>query len=153
MSSCPRWIRWRQQGWWTQEALDAQEAGYIRALRPLYNYEHNGQNPYRIPIPEAHRQRWARDDAAGRPRWQPGERTQLSGRVPMSQAKRRWTRRRVRAALLAGSWLLVALAATVWFARVVTLSSAVMAGMIAATAVLLVGWGGAHSARGRSRRR
>jgi hypothetical protein len=146
------------QGWWTPAELDAQEAGYIRALRPLYNYEYNGRNPHRIPIPVAREQRWARDDAAGRPRWQPGERTQLGGgRVPMTQSRKhlrvRWTRRRVRAALLAGSWLLLAVAATVWFARVVPLSSAAMAGMIAATAVLLVGWGGARSTGGRRRQR
>ncbi len=94
----------------------AAERAAIEAERPLYNYEWNLNNPRRIPIPVAREQRWARDRAAGRPQWQPGERTQQTGgRVSMSQswrhARARWSRQRIRRATRLSRW---ALAAAVW---------------------------------------
>jgi hypothetical protein len=43
----------------------AAEKEAVERLRPLYNYEYNLDNPDRIPIPEARRQREARDRAKG----------------------------------------------------------------------------------------
>lgn len=61
-----------------KDAVLAAEADAIRRERPLFNYRENLDNPHRVEIRWAERQRWARDDADGRPRWvkpQPRDRT------------------------------------------------------------------------------
>jgi hypothetical protein len=52
-----------------QSVLDATEEQRIKADLPTYNRIHNEANPNAISIPEAERQRWDRDDRAGRDRW------------------------------------------------------------------------------------
>lgn len=67
-----------EQGLWTKAERDAREIAAIKRIRPRYNYEHNLDNPERIPIydPRTGRyvqldQRHVRDRAAGREPWQP----------------------------------------------------------------------------------
>jgi hypothetical protein len=62
-----------EQGVWDKGELDRREIAAIRRLRPRYNYDHNQGNPNRVEKWRARDQRWARDDAAGRPRWVPPE--------------------------------------------------------------------------------
>ncbi|MFI5938120.1 hypothetical protein [Actinoplanes sp. NPDC051494] len=57
--------------YWGKDAVLAAEQAAVEAERPLYNYEWNRGNPLRIEIWRAKEQRWARDDAVGRPRWVP----------------------------------------------------------------------------------
>jgi hypothetical protein len=61
--------------WPSKDSVLAAEEAAVLAELPIYNYEYNLANPDRVPIPEAVRQRWARDDAAGRPRWVPPQKT------------------------------------------------------------------------------
>jgi hypothetical protein len=91
----------------------AAERAAIEAERPLYNIEYNLANPDRIPPWTAREQRWARDDAAGRPRWQPGERTHAAtapfasrrALVSVRHLRQRWTRRRIRSTLRTVRWV------------------------------------------------
>lgn len=66
-----------------KDAVLAAEKTAVEAERPLYNYEWNLGNPRRVEIWRAKQQRWARDDAAGRPRWVPPRQ-----RVPGQAARR-----------------------------------------------------------------
>jgi hypothetical protein len=54
-----------EEGWWTCAELDERERFHIARLQPVYNHEANLNNPYRVPIFEARRQRDARDAARG----------------------------------------------------------------------------------------
>lgn len=67
------------EGVWTDDELDAQEQAMIRRIMPRMNYEYNLHNPRRIEIWRQREQRWARDDAANRPRWVPLEGRQVGG--------------------------------------------------------------------------
>jgi hypothetical protein len=87
----------------TEEDALAAERARIEALLPLANREHNWANPCRVDFGPA-----------------PGgsaRRARTGRRVPMSQSSRhprRWSRRARRRAWLAGAWLVLALAGTVW---------------------------------------
>lgn len=54
-----------------KDAVLAAERAAVEAELPLYNDEWNRGNPHRIDLEQARLQRWARDDAAGKPRWAP----------------------------------------------------------------------------------
>lgn len=72
------------------QALRA-EAAAIKAERPLYNIRENMGNPLRVKPWEAKAQRWARDDAAGKPRWvPPKERPDADPVVRVPAQARRW---------------------------------------------------------------
>jgi hypothetical protein len=97
------------EGMWTDAELDRQEQAAIRRVRPRMNYEHNLHNPQRIEIWRQREQRWARDDAAGRPRWVPLENRQAGGLLgqPVGVPDRppRRQLRAERGGFLAGYWL------------------------------------------------
>lgn len=64
--------------WEVDDAIYPGKVAVVEAERqaiedelPLYNYEFNLGNPHRVEIWRAKEQRWARDDAASRPRWRP----------------------------------------------------------------------------------
>lgn len=59
------------EGWWTDAELDAAELAAIRQTRPRYNIAGNEGNPDRVKPWVARDQRRERDEAAGRPVWQP----------------------------------------------------------------------------------
>jgi hypothetical protein len=61
------------EGEWTKAERDAAEVAEINRLRPRLNHDENLWNRERIPLPEQLTHRWARDDAAGLPRWIPLE--------------------------------------------------------------------------------
>ncbi len=63
--------------------------------RPRYNWSLNEDNPRQVPRPLAVEQRWARDDAFGRPRWVPLEDRPPAGAVAPGPAGLRpaWWRR------------------------------------------------------------
>lgn len=88
-----------ERAWADKGAVLRAEREAVGAERPLYNVEWNGGNPDRIGFEEQVRQRWARDDAAGRPRWRPGR---GQGRRPRPVAPVP-ARRRVR---VSGWWVL-----------------------------------------------
>jgi hypothetical protein len=67
------------EGVWTDAELDREEQQAIRRIRPRMNYEYNLHNPERIEIWRQQEQRWARDDAAGRPQWVPLDARPLGG--------------------------------------------------------------------------
>ncbi|MEU0078500.1 hypothetical protein ABZY58_11440 [Micromonospora tulbaghiae] len=120
-----------EEGLWTQAELDARERHYIRhgavlvlgqpAQRPVYNYEHNLDNPQRIEVWRAREHRQVRQ-----PGWQPsGGRVDVqrtAARVGAAAARLesravdlaaglirwRWTPARVGGLILAGCWLVVA---------------------------------------------
>jgi hypothetical protein len=58
-------MRILDQGWWTDDELDARERYWIGVLQPRLNYRDNEHNPDRIPIWLQRQQRDARDLAAG----------------------------------------------------------------------------------------
>lgn len=62
-------------------AVVAAERVAVQRERPLYNDEWNRGNPDRIGYAEQVRQRHERDAAAGRPLWQPGDRTRRLARA------------------------------------------------------------------------
>ncbi|WP_345509450.1 hypothetical protein [Phytohabitans houttuyneae] len=100
------------KGVWTEAQLDACEQHHIRSLRPLYNIDHNGGNPNRIPPWEAVAQRQARE-----PGWTPHQPPAVP--YPRYAPYAGWTWRQWRRVLLAGLWLLLAgglwwTAADVW---------------------------------------
>jgi hypothetical protein len=75
------------------------EDATIKDLAPLYNYEGNLDNPRRVPIPEARRQRAARDRARGeRQPWAPPAdgRVKPSRRAAAATTRRQPGRRRSR---------------------------------------------------------
>jgi hypothetical protein len=55
----------------TAAELDALELGFIRDLKPLYNFEGQEHATHRITKPDAVSQRHARDRSAGLPLWSP----------------------------------------------------------------------------------
>ncbi|HLL69040.1 MAG TPA: hypothetical protein VK453_25495 [Micromonosporaceae bacterium] len=121
--------------------LEAERAA-VEAERPLYNYEWNLDNPERVEIWKAKEQRAARDAAAGKQTWQPGERDRAyrapaprsaPARRPPREPRRevlrpptlppRWRRRRNEAAAWTAAWLV--LAGTLWWLAGVLLPEAV----------------------------
>lgn len=62
-----------EQGLWDKATRDRKEIAAIHVLAPRFNYEHNLDNPARIPLPRQTQLRHARDRAAGRPLWLPLE--------------------------------------------------------------------------------
>lgn len=118
-----------EEGLWTEAELDARERYWIRhgvvlvpgqsAQRPVYNYDWNLDNPLRVEKWRAVEQRRLRE-----PGWEPKpgfvvrvqqQPRRVSGPAVVSLWRRvRWTRRRVRAALLVAVWL--ALFAGFWWA-------------------------------------
>lgn len=114
-----------EQGLWTAAELAERERFHIHRLKPRYNYEHNLDNPARIPIPVARRQREARDAAKGvaSPDWAAkgtGQRQAVPGKVARRAAAARaavaaprWTPAVKRAAgshavRVAAAWLVLA---------------------------------------------
>lgn len=93
-------VRWEidEQIFWGKAAVEAAEAAAIHAELPLYNYEHNLDNPRRIEIWRAKEQRWARDAQQGRRPWTPApDRNGGGARRPPSRPKvvrRQWSSRR-----------------------------------------------------------
>ena len=122
-----------EEGFWTGAELDEREQHYITngvvlipgqdPQRPVYNYEHNLDNPERVEIWRAVEQRQARE-----PGWVPpvkdstwvsrpqAARPQGNRRVSQSPLARWWVRRRWWVLGLAGAWValfVLALRATV----------------------------------------
>lgn len=65
-------VSYRVVGYYPNKAaVQAAEKAAVQNARPLYNVEYNKGNPRRITREKALQQRLARDDAAGRARWQP----------------------------------------------------------------------------------
>lgn len=96
-----------------KDAVLAAERAAVEAERPLYNYEWNRNNSRRVEIWRQEQQRWARDDAKGRPRWvKPTQQYRAPRRVaaasqapvPVSQP---WPAWKQKTALWTGSWLLL----------------------------------------------
>jgi hypothetical protein len=103
----------------SKDEVWAAEREAVERLRPVYNYEYNLNNPDRIPIPEARRQREERDRAKGiePPTWDKAPRPERqapqarpSRRVPRLSVK--WSRRRNRAAVRLAVW--AAFAVGIW---------------------------------------
>lgn len=88
----------------SKRAVWAAEEEAIKRLRPLYNYEHNLDNPERIPIPVARRQRAERDRSGGFT--SPTRRHPVAGveRRSVSLRAPRWL---VLPAAAAGLWILL----------------------------------------------
>lgn len=94
-----------EEGLWTQAELDARERYYIRhgaqlvpgqpAQRPIYNYEHNLDNPHRVEIWRAVEHRQTRE-----PGWQPPPKDHV--RIP--RQRRAGVGRPARARRAAGWW-------------------------------------------------
>lgn len=136
-----------------KSAVLAAERRAILAESPLYNVEHNGANPYRIPPPVAQEQAAAR--RAGRPQPVPRQRAatrpaaRFTGRVatrpawlPSKRTLRRVARNRF--AQATGAWLLVTAATSV-------LLTSLQAGAV--TSSVLMGIAVAGRSKGRRRRR
>jgi hypothetical protein len=90
MVGSPR-ILW--EGWCTDDELDEWERQFIQDVeqRPRLNWKLNEDNPQQIPIPRQKEQRWARDDQAGRPRWEPAPYRPEAYRPPVVAGNaRRW---------------------------------------------------------------
>jgi hypothetical protein len=129
-------------GWWTCAEIDAAEALYIRALRPTYNFEHNLDNPQRVPIWVARQQREQRDAVAGRAPWVPPHRPdarrprRTTVQPRRRPARRRWPRPVRRLAWRAIVWL--TLAATIFAAEPMSTPFATAAGssVVLASAVM-----------------
>lgn len=100
-----------EEGTWTDAELDERERHHIRngvrlvgsgkPQRPIYNYEHNLDNPRRVEVWRAVQQRQVRQPGWVRPT---GEAP--APRRPVRRVRRfRWTPWRVRAAAVASVWL------------------------------------------------
>ncbi|MEV5211302.1 hypothetical protein AB0K35_27900 [Micromonospora sp. NPDC053740] len=113
-----------EEGFWTDAELSAREQWWIRngavlllggkPQRPVYNYEFNLDNPNRVEVRRAVEQRQAREPGWVKPvkgSFVPRQRTygppQNVARVVRRRPRYRWTRRRVRAAVLAVVWLVM----------------------------------------------
>lgn len=131
------------------------EAAAIRAERPLYNVKGNETNPCRVKPWDAKRQRWARDDEKGRPRWVPPKERpdyQPDRRVPHPRPRatpvgsgvvRRCEPWQAKVGLWVGAWSAVTVLVWLWLDRheVLGLFGHRWHGLTAALAVLmLVGW-------------
>ncbi|MCG5464255.1 hypothetical protein MED01_002420 [Micromonospora sp. MED01] len=113
-----------EEGFWTDAELSAREEWWIRngavlvrggkPQRPVYNYEFNLDNPNRVEVWRAVEQRQAREPGWVKPAngsFVPRQRTygppQNVARVVRRRPRIRWTRRRIRAAMLAAVWLVM----------------------------------------------
>lgn len=127
-----------EEGRWTAAELDERERFHIRRLRPRYNYVHNLDNPNRIPIYKARRQRDERDRARGMQprRWDASRVTARSGADGLA-----WTRRQRLAAASGGLWLALAVATgtSAWHFGAPPLPALVDA-VVSASALLAAGW-------------
>lgn len=128
-------------------AVLAAEKAEIRARRPLFNYEENLDNPRRIPIPEARRQRAARDAAKGAVTpWQaPTDARPARESVKVAKPTRRRARRCPRPVrrlgVAAGVWVpLMFLAWTGAWRAGLGAWLGLRAGALAAVVLVLVGW-------------
>jgi hypothetical protein len=86
-------VRWEVDGavFYGKAAVEAAEAEAIRAELPLYNYEHNLDNPLRIEVWRAKEQRRNRDRQQGRALWAPKDtRTKAAPSGPRTPVRRRW---------------------------------------------------------------
>jgi hypothetical protein len=146
-----------EEGWWTAAELDAREEFHIRRVLPRYNYTHNQDNPDRIPIPEARRQREARDAARGlpSPQW---DRPARQTRAPRRAVAGGWPRWRRWAVGLATTWLALSIAC--WVLACTRFDAPVLGGLevgtVGASAVMAgggVGWWRYRQARPRTRRK
>ncbi|MFG2046109.1 hypothetical protein ACGFIW_01595 [Micromonospora sp. NPDC048935] len=113
-----------EEGWWTQQQLDEREQHYIRrgvsllpgqeAQRPKYNIDCNRENRDRIKPWDAVAHRQAREPGWVKPAkgsFVSRQRTygppQNMARAVRRRPRFRWTRRRIRAAVLTGVWLVL----------------------------------------------
>lgn len=116
-----------EEGYWTAAQLDAKERHYIRAgavlvpgqapQRPVYNYDHNTDNPGRIKVWRAEQHRQAREPGWVRPAkgssWVPRQRSAAPPPVAATSRpgwlrRQWWTRPRRIAAAWSALWLLLA---------------------------------------------
>lgn len=151
------------QVWPGKLAVLAAEESAVRAERPLYNREYNGGNPWAIPHEVQVAQRHARDSAAGRPLWQPGQRQMRRSRAarpapPAWWHRSRWTGWHV----LTPAWLVLSLLAWgyvhgPWDEVAVSAARPQLVGWSllpsAVLAAWVVGWGWRSGARQSRRRR
>lgn len=108
----PRVFRSKDEVW-------AAEREAVERLRPIYNYEYNLNNPARIPIPEARRQREDRDRLKGieSPTWDKSPRAERQTQRPVRERRTprlsaKWRRRRSRAVVRLAVW--AAFAVGIW---------------------------------------
>ncbi|MFI2663305.1 hypothetical protein [Micromonospora carbonacea] len=161
-----------EEGFWTDAELDAKEQHYIRGgavlvpgqapQRPVYNIDHNRENPNRIPPWDALAHRQARE-----PGWQPppkgariptqrGAASTVRPR-PVSPLSRWWGRRRWQVVLWAAVWAL--LFAGSWWVGADTWSgwaeprNAAVAATVATAGIGWRGWKTSGPKRRRSKRR
>ncbi len=132
-----------------KRAVLAAEDATIKKLLPLYNYEGNLDNPRRIPIPEAKRQRAARDLAKGAvPRaaltdtTRPLRETAKARRPRPVRRSRRYPRPARRLGVAGASWALLALLAWVgaWRAGLPLWLGLRASALLAAALVLACWW-------------
>lgn len=99
-----------------KDAVLAAEKAAVEAERPLYNYEWNQSNPRRVEIWRQEHQRWARDDAKGRPRWvKPVQQYRAPRRAasPVVVSTRQpWPAWKQKTALWSASWTLLNITTT-----------------------------------------
>jgi len=156
------------EGRFTDRQLDELEQRYIREgvslvpgeppQRPVYNHDHNLDNPDRIEVWRAEEHRRARQ-----PDWTPAGGT----RIPRQRSagwpirlfrrsrgrRRRWTRTRIRAVSGTALWLATAIVSWVWLAIETSIPWPAVLLLAAAAASLLVGVVMPKTRRRRGRRR
>lgn len=95
-----------------KEAVLTAERSAVEIERPLFNVEFNRSNPHRITREQATAQRWARDDAAARPRWTPQPQRGATGPIGQQpagrqSAGRQWKPWQIKVALWAAALVLL----------------------------------------------
>ena len=145
------------EGICTEDELDEMERRFIRdvEVRPRLNEKMNEDNPLMISKDDQRGQRWARDDAADRPRWQLPDRRDRSSlldwpddRSPAQRmsdhprkATRKWSPRQIKVGLWSSSWVLTLVATWaghIHFGLPVTWARIGLSGSI--MYVVLLGW-------------
>lgn len=129
---------------WSEAELDHAEQTHIRALKPIYNIDHNRNNPNRIPPWQAIEQRQAREAARGNPNWKP---IKLAARPRSAWA--RWWRRRLPGLVVGAVLWLAAAAVLLWLFN----ANAQTAALGATVTVVVVHGHGRWWGRPRARRR
>lgn len=121
------------EGLCTDAELDAIEARFIRegvnGVRPRLNYLLNEDNPERIPKWIQKDQRHARDDQAGRPRWQPVDQRARTGLLDAPAWVDRRTAAPVQPSRLTRSWSPAQIKVCLWSAGWALMQVTVLAGL------------------------